>query len=246
MDPATQSTVAPVDSAAVTPKAGLAPPADSGFAQMRLKVGDPIYLELQSRLVKGRSVVTVLGWLDDQSLMVTAPKEVNVRLRLKEGEVVLLRLFSGQNAFAFSATVQKAVNSPFQYLHVSFPHNVERASVRNSPRCRVNLPATLTPADKPPVEATLLNIGTTGALIETVELAETDGSALQIALSFDLHGVPVSLNLHASISGMKNKPDGDSPRHQYGVRFSDLTDNDRLILGSLLYYQMLEHPRSVI
>ncbi len=246
MDPSPQNEAAAVEVAPVTPRAALVPPPDSGFAQMRLKVGDQVYLELQSRLVKGRTAVTVLGWLEDQCLMVTAPKDVNVRLLLKEGEAVLMRLFTGQNAFAFTATIQRTVNSPFQYLHVSYPDKVERASVRNSPRCRVNLPVTITAGDKPPSAATVLNIGTTGALIEAAELAEAGGSPLQIALSFELHGVPISLNLRAEVSGIKNKPDGGSPTHQYGVRFSNLTDNDRLILGSLLYYQMLEHPRSVI
>ena len=30
--------------------------------------------------------------------------------------------------------------------------------------------------------------------------------------------------------------------HQYGVEFEDLTPNDRLVLGSLLWFEMHEHP----
>lgn len=36
-----------------------------------------------------------------------------------------------------------------------------------------------------------------------------------------------------------------TPRNQYGVEFRDLQPNDRLILGSLVWHQMYEHPRSV-
>jgi hypothetical protein len=36
-----------------------------------------------------------------------------------------------------------------------------------------------------------------------------------------------------------------TPRYQYGVEFRNLQPNDRLILGSLVWYQMYEHPRSV-
>jgi hypothetical protein len=69
---------------------------------------------------------------------------------------------------------------------------------------------------------------------------------IQIAFSFELHGVPVSLELRAQVHGKKSTAAHDAtPRHQYGVEFRDLQPNDRLILGSLVWYEMYEHPQSV-
>ncbi len=220
--------------------------AHTPFSQMRLKVGDTIHLGLQSGLVKGRSTVTVLGWLEDVCIMVTAPSEDNMRLLLKEGEPVLARVFTGQNAFAFSGSVLKNVHAPFRHLHLSFPDKVESASIRSSPRCRVNLPATLTTASGGASEATIIDIGTNGALIESTEIADADKESIEIACSLELHGVPVSLKLRGQVLALRNKSVQGGPTFQYGVRFTSPEANDRLILGSLVCYHMLEFPRSVI
>jgi hypothetical protein len=233
-------------SPSLPPQNGAQAQVHSPFSQMRLKVGDTIHIGLQSGLVKGRSTVTVLGWLENVCIMVTAPAEDTLRLLLKEGEPILARVFTGQNAFAFNGTVLKNVHAPFRHLHLSFPEKVESASIRSSPRCRVNLPATVSTLSGGSREATLIDIGTNGALIETTEIAEADKGAIDIACSLELHGVPVSMNLRAQVLAMRNKSDGIEPRCQYGVRFLDPDSNERLILGSLVCYQMLEFPRSVI
>ncbi|MEQ1579451.1 MAG: flagellar brake protein [Steroidobacteraceae bacterium] len=218
----------------------------SPFSQMRLKVGDTIHIGLQSGLIRARSTVTVLGWLENVCIMVTAPNEDNIRLLLKEGEPVLARVFTGQNAFAFNADVLKNVHAPFRHLHLSFPDKVESATIRSSPRCRVNLPATVSAGRGGPVDATIIDLGTNGALIETGEIADSDKNALEIACSLELHGVPVSLKLRAEILALRNKSGEAQPRCQYRVRFTNPEPNDRLILGSLVCYHMLEFPRSVI
>jgi len=213
---------------------------------MRLKVGDTIHLGLQSGLVKGRSTVTVLGWLENVCIMVTAPNDDALRLMLKEGEPVLARVFTGQNAFAFNGMVLKTIHAPFRHLHLSFPDKVESASIRSSPRCRVNLPATVTAGGKGPFDATIIDIGTNGALIETPEIADGDKGSIEIACSLELHGVPVSLKLKGQVLALRGKTADAEPRCQYGVRFTNPESNDRLVLGSLVCYQMLEFPRSVI
>jgi hypothetical protein len=244
---AARNPLPPVSQLASPGHPGAASPAShASFSQMRLKVGDTIHIGLQSGLIKGRSTVTVLGWLENVCIIVTAPTEDNIRLLLKEGEPVLARLFTGQTAFAFSGSVLKNVHAPFRHLHLSFPDKVESATIRSSPRCRVNLPATVTAGSNGPVEATIIDIGTNGALIETAEIADADKNALEIACSLELHGVPVSLKLRGEILALRHKSTEGNPQSQYGVRFTNPESNDRLILGSLVCYHMLEFPRSVI
>ncbi len=91
--------------------------------------------------------------------------------------------------------------------------------------------------------ASIVNIGTNGALLETVALVDKDAGPIRIAVSFELYGVPVSLDLSAEVRAAKTEPAADGfPRHQCGVEFKDLQPNDRLALGSLLWFQMHEHP----
>lgn len=218
----------------------------STFAEMRLKVGDQIHLEPPRGFPGGRATVMLLGWREGQSVVVTTPQNDAGRPVLQEGELVLLRAFTGKSAFAFRASVLKAVYLPFPCVHLSFPDKVESVEVRSSPRCRLRLPAAITAGGKATSQGNILNIGTTGALIEIVEPLGQDEGLIRIAFSLELHGVPVSLDLRAQVCGTKSATARDgTPRHQYGVEFKNLQPNDRLILGSLVWYQVHAHPGSV-
>jgi len=92
----------------------------------------------------------------------------------------------------------------------------------------------------------ILNIGTTGALIEVAGALQKEQNQIKLSFSFELHGVAVSLNLTAQVCGEKSVSNVDGvPLPQYGVEFQNLQPNDRLILGGLVWYRMYEHPRTV-
>lgn len=213
------------------------------FAQMRLKVGDSVHLEPPRRIAGGRASVIMLGWLEGHSVIVTAPRNDAGCLVLQEGELVLMRAFTGKSAFAFRTAVLKVAYQPFHYVHLSFPDKVEGAEIRSSPRCRLSLPAVISPGGRAAGQGSILNIGTTGALIQTAGPLDRGEGGSPFLWSCT---VPVSLDLCAQVCGTKSvaAPDGTS-LSQYGVEFRDLQPNDRLILGSLVWYQMYEHPRCV-
>ena len=242
--PATPSTAVPAAPAASGP-APEQPHELALFADMRLKIGDQLPLEPMRRIAGGRASVKVIGWLEGISLLVGAAENAAGRVVIQEGETVLLRAFTGKSAFAFRTAVLRAAYQPFAYLHLSFPAKVEHVTVRNSFRYRVNLPATVSSAGKPARPCTLVNIGTTGTLIEIVEPAELDDGPIRISVSFELHGAPVTLDLQAKVCTTRNLGQGQgTPRRQCGVAFIDLQPNDRLVLGSLLWYQMHEFPQN--
>ena len=216
------------------------------FAQMRIKVGDQLSLEPPGQITGGRANVMVLGWFEGKSLIVTAPQSNAGRLVLEQGEVVLIRAFTGKSAFAFRATVEKTAHLPYHYLHLTFPDKAEGVDIRSSPRCRLNLSAFITAGGAAASQGTILNIGTAGALIETAKPLGQDEGMIQIAFSFELHEIPVSLDLRAQVRGKKKAAGSDGThRNQYGVEFSNLQPNDRLMLGSLVWYEMYEHPQNV-
>ncbi len=244
-EPAAVASAAPASVPATVSGPAPAAAAPSTFAEMRLKVGDPVHLEPPRRVAGGRATVTVLGWLEGRSVIVTAPENAAGRLVLHDGESVLLRAFTGRSAYAFRSTVLKAAHQPYHHLHLSFPDGIESVAIRASPRCRVRLPVRISAGDSAPGQGTILNIGTTGALIETAG-APGKEALVQLVFSLELHGVPVSLDLRAQICGAKGSPAGDgAPRSQFGVEFKELQPNDRLVLASLVWYLMHEHPRSV-
>lgn len=211
---------------------------------MHLKVGDRIPIETShSRETKSRRLLAkIVGWSEGISLLVSlSPQTIHAGL-IKNNEQVLLRAFTGKAAFAFSTTVLKIEHSPFTYLHLSFPRKVETVEVRSSFRHGVRLPTTITTDGKADVTGDILDVGMTGARVGTTEPLINE-PPVRLATQFELHAVPVSLELHAQVRSSKSVPDEHGAmHHEYGMEFQNLQPNDRLILGSLLWYQMQIHP----
>lgn len=209
---------------------------------MRLRVGDQLHMELPGLASHKKYSVTLIGWLEGQSVIVSAPRSANVSRLVNPGEVVVLRTFSGTNVYAFQSTVTMTPTSPFMYLHLSFPQRVDSVTIRSAMRSRLHLPIQITRGGKEDAGA-ILNIGAAGALIECAGVLAKDDS-LTLDAAFELHGVPVTLKLSADVRSAKPTAPGSGAPSQYGIQFRDLKPNDRLVLGSLVCYQILQDPNN--
>lgn len=217
------------------------------FAEVHLNVGDTVYLEFSGVGTHGRASATVVGWRDGHSVLVTMPAVGDKPMQLFDGEHVTLRVFNGRSAFAFQAVVRRVASLPFPYVHLSFPARVHAVEIRRSPRSRVDLPATFSVDGLHMGQGTIVDLGTVGALLDTGKVLDKSVQSLQLALSFELHDVPVSLDLHANILGMKGYASkGEAPSVQYRLEFDGLKPNDRLVLSSLVWFQMYEHPETIV
>jgi hypothetical protein len=216
------------------------------FADMQLRVGGVMQVETQQQTAT-RASATLIGWIRDRSVMITAPQNSSGHLVLGDNEPVLCRAFTGRSAFAFQATVLKTLHQPFHYLHLSYPDRVEGVAIRSSPRCRADLPSTITANGKPPLKGTILNIGLSGALVESAEALGNIADPMQIACAFELHGVPVSLDLQATVhSDKSDAAERAERRPRYGVVFGDLQPTQRLMLGAYIWYQIYEDSRNIV
>lgn len=217
------------------------------FTDIHLNVGDTVYLEFSGVDTHGRASAVVLGWREGVSVMVTMPVVGDKPVQLFDGETLTLRVFTGRSAFAFQTVVRKAASLPFPYVHLNFPKRVHAVEIRSSPRSRVGMPATFSVAGRHMGLGTILDIGAAGALLDTGKVLDKSVDALQLAFSFELHSVPVSLDLHARILGMKGySSKGEQPCVQYRLAFDQMQPNDRLILSSLVWFQMYEHPNTIV
>lgn len=218
------------------------------FAEMRLRVGDKIPLEtLRSPGTKGqRLVAKVIGWFEGSSFLIALPAKNIATGLVKENEQVLMRAFTGKNAFAFRTTILKIEHFPFTYLHMSFPNKVDAVEIRTSFRHSVRIPVMISAAGEASVAGYILNIGMNGARIGTTAPLK-DEKLIQLATQFELHDIPASLKLNAQVRSSANTTDEQGTMHyEYGVEFQDAQPNDRLILGSLLWYEMHAHPEGSV
>ncbi|MBI4937898.1 MAG: flagellar brake protein [Nitrosomonadales bacterium] len=221
------------------------------FQDLNLKVGDRLQLEPPVQLGTERSIVKLLGYLENTSLLVTAPFENGTYLPLLEGEVVVIRGFSRRNAFGFSSTVRRVCKLPFGYLHLSFPDEVQGTVIRKSPRVKTKIITTVTKPDAGeavPQTGTIVNISSTGAQLAARKFLGEVGETVKLAFRVSLHNMDAYLTACGIIRRVFTDEDekGDASQVSYGVEFCGLQSNDRLILQSLIYQQMIEFPQSLV
>lgn len=209
------------------------------FCDMHLKVGDPVQVELPAHL--GRVSVRVVGWVEGHCLILTVPHTASGRLGLHIGENVVVRVFTGRSAFAFRCAVLRSTLKPSDYLHLSFPTTIDGVHVRSSPRVRIALPASATPAAGSEARAVSVdNIGSTGALLVSPSRLGGPGDRIEVAFDLVLHDVPVSLALQAEI---RSEDTDDRGMVRHGVAFVAPGPNDRLALAALVWFHMYENPQ---
>lgn len=223
------------------------------FQDMRLKVGDKIQLQPPAWAGQNRHVVKLIGYLDNLSLLVSAPVENGMPVPLREKDRVIARFFSSQKAFGFSCTIQRVCKIPFNYLHLSFPEQIQGSVIRKSPRIRTQFmtsivkPGTSSPAQSH--DGIIVNLSADGAMIKTKQALYEKAEEIQLSFRVKLHNVGAHLALHAVVRNVLRdeiKSEQGTSQFNYGLQFQNLPPNDSVILQSLIYQQMIEQPQSLI
>ena len=222
------------------------------FQDMRLRVGDRLQLQPPASMGTERHIVRLLGYLDNASLMVSAPMINGMRVPVREHDKIVARIFSSQKAFAFDCTVVRICKMPYDYLHLSFPDVVQGAVIRKSPRIKTKIIASIaTPGDGNGSEkqpGVIVNLSADGALVKARQ--QLAGKSEEIVLSFrvNLHNMEAYLTTKAVVRNVfadEDKEGADALKIQHGIQFQDLQPNDSVILQSLIYQQMIEHPHTL-
>lgn len=221
-----------------------------GFYDMHLKAGDRVQLAPPASLGPDRHIVKLIGYLDPLSLLVTMPVANSVRVPLMKDDELVARVFSGKNAFGFACAVTRVCKLPFEYLHLSFPQEIQGAVIRKSPRIRLRVIATITRPDEPaaePAPGMIVNISSSGALVDARKPLGEKGQKLHLSFRVNLHKLDVLLKTDALIrSVFTGSEQGDAAQVHHGIEFAPLQANDEMLLNSLIYQHMVDYPHNVI
>ncbi|MDX8399645.1 MAG: flagellar brake protein [Gallionellaceae bacterium] len=220
------------------------------FNDMKLKVDDKLQLEPPVHLGNDRFLVKVLGFIRGISLMVSAPVAPNgSRLQLLENESVVMRSFAGQNAFGFGCTILRSCKIPAEYLHLSFPSNIQGIMIRKAPRIKTRIIANVqirtSLGGDLSVPSLITNISSNGAALETKEYLGDKGDNIQLTFRVNLHKVDALLSVKGMICAVLTNKAGTTASPdlmRYGIEFKDMLPNDSVILQSMIYQYMIESP----
>ncbi|MDD5301080.1 MAG: flagellar brake protein [Gallionella sp.] len=230
------------------------------FDDMKLKVGDRLNLELpadydfrfsaQRQLSNERYLVKVIGFLKGASLLVTAPNTVNAQII--GGKKVVMRSFTGQNAFGFACHIERICKVPYGYLHLSFPDDIQGIVVRKAPRVKTRIIATVQDSKsgaEEQISALISDISASGVSLDAKQVLGDKGDVLNLAFRVPLHNIDAYLSVKGAIRAVLSGDAADAAKPgliRHGIEFQELQPNDGVILQSMIYQQMIENPHKLI
>ncbi|WP_210541973.1 flagellar brake protein [Rhodoferax sp. PAMC 29310] len=202
------------------------------FEAMNLKVGDRLQAQPPKKVSAERCFVRLIGYCQDLSLLLTTPATANnVRLQLMEGDQLIMRVFSSQNAFGFACDVQRVCKLPYNYLHVSFPKEVQGTVIRKEARVKTKIIVNIraAPENGKNLTGIISNLSANGALIDGPRKLAEPGETIRLTFRLTLRSIEASLSLlavvRAAFDDEKLKQSGTSLTH-FGVEFVGLVAND--------------------
>jgi hypothetical protein len=238
-------TIAEVDKTA----APNTPPRDGSvlnLEQIKLNIGDSIQLQFQSDTDNSRCVVTLIGYLVDEGIIVTTPILHGSIMLVREGQIFVVRMFSGKSAYAFSAVTKRVTNNPFPHLFLSYPKEVRGLVVRGSTRARANIICHATPDGGTGIACIARDISIGGSLIASKTKVGDVGHKLSLKMRVKVNEAEHMLTLSCTIRSVNNsRPSDDGViTILHGLSFENVTPQDALVISALLYQNMMSEKEA--
>jgi c-di-GMP-binding flagellar brake protein YcgR len=220
----------------------------SAFADMNLKMGQPMQLQL-TRMSTARLYTQLIGFLSPRAVLVTTPKipSSSGAFSIVEGDQFVCRAFAGRSAFAFQTDVLKAAHLPFPHLHLRYPQSVEAVVVRRASRVPIHRPVSLIngaaegEATQP---ASLLDVSLTGAgLASSVGIAAPSDAVELLIPAVEAQHPELRLKaIVRKVRSAENSAENGTeakPQAHYGLEFIDLTPEHTRSIQELIQQQLL-------
>ncbi|WP_420993762.1 flagellar brake protein [Cupriavidus sp. 30B13] len=220
-----------------------------------LQVGTLLQIKTQGHV--GRAAASRLIGFVDQGMFVTWPQLGGKELQLQAGETVLLRGFSGHAILSFESTVTAVCRSPFRYLVLSAPAQMQQLPVRKATRVPTRLAAYLVDpaagdaaAQAPGAGADAPRRGQPSRLVMLTDLS-TGGAQVETADTVPAPGTPVRLCFHLHTAALDSEIMVDGVARSatpisaasgfpvFGVAFDVLGERELTLLQCYIYEQLL-------
>jgi len=144
------------------------------------------------RLVEGASKKEsqYFGAIESKGVMVGPLGPDGDKTGLTEGEICVVRGFTGQYEFSFLSKVLQTFEKPFVYALLAYPTQVDARLVRQSMRTKVSWPTTveLKSSGGAALPVTLIDISMQGAMIKAASALAPVGELLTIIMAVSIDG----------------------------------------------------------
>ncbi len=207
---------------------------------LNLPVGSVLQLQRIASDNQDRYSVTLIGYVPNQSVVVTTPLIGDKVMLATEGQRFAVRMLQGSHIFGFVATILHSTSVPYPHLHLSFPEEVESIAVRNAERITTNLHGLIRNTRHPDLPKhwqpiLLKDLSLTGAKVESIEPLGRKEENLEVHFSLPVLGAAEKIQLEAVIKNkmlVGDRYDRDETRYSCGISFGSLDRMQEVLISS--------------
>jgi hypothetical protein len=184
------------------------------------------------RLVEGASKkeAQLFGAIENRGVMVGPQGPEGEDTGLTEGDVCIVRGFTGQHEFSFISKVLQTYEQPFVYALLAYPNQLDARLVRQSMRTKTRWPV-VTQLGEQRQEGQLVDLSMQGAMVSTPQAVAAVGKVLNLTIQGLVDGELSPITLKATVCHSHRAQDGDG--HFTGMAFHSLGQQDKLVLNYL-------------
>lgn len=215
-----------------------APTAAFPPAGIKPQVGERVQIRPLYQQQQNYYSARLIGYIRNASILVTRPLDAANPFVPEEGQLVEVRMVTGNNIYAFQSSIQRLCIAPTQYMHLDYPAEVHVQKLRKSPWVRLNLGVTVTDAQGAHEAAHLVNLSPDGAQLHAPPTLGKPGETLHVSFHAALDELKTTLNLNATILHVhapQASREAEGNMLEYGIAFRDATTEDALWLKGLVY-----------
>jgi Flagellar protein YcgR len=226
------------------------------FEAAQLHPGERLQLELVTGTARNHYYTTLIGFVPAHSVLIRTPLVQNLPIPVPEGASVLVRAFSGRHAFTMESRVDRVCRSPYPYMHLAYPAEVQQTLIRGALRVRVAIPGTVSApgvpsdSDDSTRAVTISDLSVSGAQLESEESLGAADEKLALAFKFVVqpNNYEVKLATSVQIQSVRKVKKGKGPDElfSHGVRFSRLHATEALLLQSFIQQVLLSDRARVV
>lgn len=203
------------------------------------QIGELVQLLLPNQIPHRYYSTRLIGYIRNLSVLVTRP--AGNTFVPPEGELVEVRMVTGDNIYAFRSAIQRFCISPTPYMHLDYPLEVRVQKLRKSPRARVNLSVTVTDAEGGREAARLVNISFEGGQLHASPFIGRPGEMLRLSMHVSMGELKSTLNFDATILHVNATGQNiESNLLEYNISFDNVSSVDALWLKALVYRYIAE------
>lgn len=205
---------------------------------VRWHVGETFFLQVHDNAAI-RYTVRLIGYVKNQSILVTAPRIDGRGAIIRDGQTFIVRAFPGKKAYAFTASALKSVYTPHAYLHLSYPKIVRCTAIRQSSRAVVKIIASVSIGNPEQTAAAVLNdisMGGTSGLIKQ-EIGKKNDTGI-IKFKVNTAGEEAILSLPIVVRSIVETE--NTQEFRYGFEFVNIPTQSKIILSSFVHQTLAE------